>query len=84
MESKLEPNDFYNEILVESVYYNEIKALLLEYFGAKRVEIMEHVVSAPRNCKRLNETKHQSRFGNVTQNSPFQLAKIISTHSPHR
>jgi len=44
MESKLTPDDFYNQVLVESVYYNEIKELLLGYFGAQRVEIMEHVI----------------------------------------
>jgi hypothetical protein len=44
MESKLKSDDFYNQFLVESVYYGELKALLLEHFRAKRVEIMEHVV----------------------------------------
>jgi hypothetical protein len=73
------PDDFYNQLLVESVYYYEIKALLLEYFGAKRVEIMEHVVKRLRRVE--NETKHRCRFENAIQNSPFQLAKITNTPS---
>lgn len=47
MESRLTPEDFYDSHLVESVYYNELKAVLLEHFGAKRVEIMEHMVIPP-------------------------------------
>jgi hypothetical protein len=45
MESKLNPDDFANEQKVKDVYYPEIRALLLKYFGAKRVEILEHLVS---------------------------------------
>jgi hypothetical protein len=44
MESKLDPGDFYNVKRVKDIYYDEIKALLLKYFGAKRVEILEHIV----------------------------------------
>ncbi len=47
MESKLKPDDFYNQNLVENVYYSEIKVLLLDYFNAKRVEIIEHVIMVP-------------------------------------
>lgn len=43
MESKLDPGDFYNVKRVKDIYYAEIKALLLKYFGAKRVEILEHI-----------------------------------------
>lgn len=45
LESEMEPEDFGNEHKVKDVYYPEIQARLLKYFGAKRVEVLEHQVS---------------------------------------
>lgn len=45
MESKLRPEDFDDLVLVKTVYYREVQALLLDFFGATRVEIMEHMVN---------------------------------------
>jgi len=50
MESTLTPEDFHEEEKVKRVYYSEIQALLLKYFGAKRVEILEHVVIDLETC----------------------------------
>jgi hypothetical protein len=47
MESKMDPEDFADERRVKEVYYPEVQALLLRYFGAKRVEILEHLVTKP-------------------------------------
>lgn len=44
MESKLKASDFYDEARVKDVYYPEIKDILRQFFGASRLEILEHVV----------------------------------------
>ena len=44
MESGMEADDFADDQKVKAVYYPEIQTRLLEYFGAKRVEILEHQV----------------------------------------
>lgn len=49
MESGMEAEDFADDQKVKAVYYPEIQIRLLEYFGAKRVEILEHQV-----CNLLN------------------------------
>jgi hypothetical protein len=45
MDSKMAPEDFADEKKVKDIYYAEVQALLLRYFGAKRVEILEHLVT---------------------------------------
>lgn len=40
----LEPEDFYDAQKVKNGYYPELQALLLDKFGAARVEILEHLV----------------------------------------
>jgi hypothetical protein len=43
----MDADDFADEAKVKNVYYPEVQALLLRYFGAKRVEILEHLVTKP-------------------------------------
>ncbi|KAF1810426.1 putative CmcJ-like methyltransferase [Eremomyces bilateralis CBS 781.70] len=42
LESRLVPEDFYDEKKVKEVYYEEVKEVLKRERGAKRVEILEH------------------------------------------
>lgn len=42
LESRLAPEEFYDREKVKSVYYEELKRMLREKFGAQRVEILEH------------------------------------------
>lgn len=44
LKTKLTPADFHDREKVKAVYYEELKELLMETFGAKRVEILEHGV----------------------------------------
>lgn len=44
LESQLEPDEFYDQARVEKVYYPELQNLLRQYLGAKRVEVLEHLV----------------------------------------
>ena len=53
----MDPEDFADERRVKEVYYREVQALLLRYFGAKRVEILEHLVPKPRAMAALTEAK---------------------------
>jgi hypothetical protein len=55
MESKLSPEDFYDEEKVRRIYYPELQALILEKFKATRVEILEHLVGRPPNSEREPE-----------------------------
>ncbi|KAL9627329.1 MAG: hypothetical protein Q9164_007637, partial [Protoblastenia rupestris] len=43
MESRLRPEEFYDEEKVKSTYYAELQALLLDKFKATRVEVLEHL-----------------------------------------
>lgn len=44
LDSKLAPEDFDDESKVKKVYYQELRTLLKEALGAKRVEILEYGV----------------------------------------
>ena len=45
LDSELTSTEFYQTEKVESTYYPELQALLLQRFNASRVEILEHRVS---------------------------------------
>ena len=45
MKSELKPGESYDEVCVKDVYYSEFKYLLRQFFGATRVEILEHLLS---------------------------------------
>ena len=47
IETKLSPEDFYDEEKVRRIYYPELRALVLEKFKATRVEVLEHLVGRP-------------------------------------
>lgn len=47
MQSKMSPEDFYDEDKVKRIYYPELQALILEKFKATRVEVLEHLVGRP-------------------------------------
>ena len=42
--SALSPDQFDDRHLVESIYYEELRQLLIRFFRATRVEILEHIV----------------------------------------
>jgi hypothetical protein len=44
LESKLTPEEFYDDDKVKMVYYEELKELLKNRSGATRVEVLEHGV----------------------------------------
>jgi len=44
LDSKLAPEEFHDRERVKDVYYEELRELLMQELGAKRVEVLEHGV----------------------------------------
>jgi len=44
LEPQLSPSDFYDSSKVKDIYYKQLKNLLKDLLGAKKVEILEHVI----------------------------------------
>ena len=42
LSSKLTPGEFYDDVKVKNVYYEEMRQMLKESYGARRVEILEY------------------------------------------